>query len=216
MMSRFERVAVLGAGGMGTAVALLLSRVVGDVRLWSRDCEHAAELEQTRSNERHLPGVVLPEAILVTSQAGVAAAEVDLMVAAVPTSYLRATFAALAEELPAATSVLSVVKGIEYGSFARRARSSSRRWACGPSRCFPAPAMRKSWRKDCRRRWWSLASQSRSTCRCTTCSATKRSASTPAPTRWVWSLPVRSRTSWGSPPASATGCKSAITARPPS
>ena len=119
MMSRFERVAVLGAGGMGTALALLLSRVVGDVRLWSRDCEHAAELEQTRSNERHLPGVVLPEAILVTSQAGVAAAEVDLMVAAVPTSYLRATFAALAEELPAATSVLSVVKGIEYGSFAR-------------------------------------------------------------------------------------------------
>jgi glycerol-3-phosphate dehydrogenase (NAD(P)+) len=114
-----NRVAILGAGGMGTALAVLFRRVVGEVRLWSRDCDHASELIHTRKNERHLPGVVLPDEIVVTSRAAAAAHQADLIVAAVPTPYLRATLAALAEELPAKTPVLSVVKGIEYGSFSR-------------------------------------------------------------------------------------------------
>ncbi len=116
---RMKRVAILGAGGMGTALAVLLGRVVGDVRLWSRDSEHASLIERTRTNERHLPGVVLLEGIVVTSSAAAAADQADLIVAAIPTSYLRASLAALAHEIPAETPVLSVVKGIEYGSFAR-------------------------------------------------------------------------------------------------
>ena len=48
---------------MGTALAMLFSRVAGDVWLWSRDPGHAAELVRTRANERHLPGIELPEAI---------------------------------------------------------------------------------------------------------------------------------------------------------
>jgi glycerol-3-phosphate dehydrogenase (NAD(P)+) len=114
-----NRVAILGAGGMGTALVLLFGRAVGDVRLWSRDREHAEELLRTRINERHLPGVVLPDGVLVTSHAAAAADGADLIVAAVPTSYLRRTLEALAGELPPETPVLSVVKGIEYGSFAR-------------------------------------------------------------------------------------------------
>jgi glycerol-3-phosphate dehydrogenase (NAD(P)+) len=114
-----NRVAILGAGGMGTALAVLFGRVVGEVSLWSRDCGHASELLRTRINERHLPGIVLPEEIVVTSSAAAAAAGAELMVAAIPTSYLRATLQAIAKELPAETPVLSVVKGIEYGSFSR-------------------------------------------------------------------------------------------------
>jgi glycerol-3-phosphate dehydrogenase (NAD(P)+) len=114
-----NRVAILGAGGMGTALAVLFGRVVGDVRLWSRDCDHTSALIRTRVNERHLPGVVLSEEIVVTSSAAAAGDGADLIVAAVPTSYLRATLNALANELPSATPVLSVVKGIEYGSFSR-------------------------------------------------------------------------------------------------
>jgi glycerol-3-phosphate dehydrogenase (NAD(P)+) len=104
---------------MGTALALLFGRVVTDVRLWSRDPGHAAELVRTRINDRHLPGIVLPEAIRITPSATVAGTEADLIVAAIPTSYLRATLEDLAPELPPATPVLSVIKGIEYGSFAR-------------------------------------------------------------------------------------------------
>ncbi len=114
-----NRVAILGAGGMGTALAVLFSRVVGAVTIWSRDPDHASEFSRTRVNERHLPGIVLPEEVAVTSSAKSAADRADLIVAAVPTSYLRATLAALASELPSQTPVLSVVKGIEYGSFSR-------------------------------------------------------------------------------------------------
>ena len=96
----------------------------------SRDGEHAALIEDLRVNERHLPGVVLPEAILVTSLAAVATEGVDLMVAAVPTSYLRTSLDALAPELPAETPVLSVAKGIEFGSFARPSQIIEQ---CGPA-----------------------------------------------------------------------------------
>ena len=114
-----NRIAILGAGGMGTALALLISRVAGDVRLWSRDPGHAAELARTRTNERHLPGILLPEAIRITHSATEAGDSSDLIVAAIPTSYLRSTLESMARELPSQTPVLSVVKGIEYGSFAR-------------------------------------------------------------------------------------------------
>jgi glycerol-3-phosphate dehydrogenase (NAD(P)+) len=114
-----KRVAILGAGGMGTALAVLFGRDVSDVRLWSRDREHAALIARTRVNERHLPGIVLPAPIQVTHSAALAAEQADLIVAAVPTSYLRSTLEAMASELPTGAPVLSVVKGIEYGSFAR-------------------------------------------------------------------------------------------------
>ena len=49
-------VAILGAGGMGTALALLFGKAADEVRLWSRDPEHAQQFARTRVNERHLPG----------------------------------------------------------------------------------------------------------------------------------------------------------------
>ena len=114
-----KRVVILGAGGMGTALALLFGKASADVRLWSRDPEHAAEFGRARVNARHLPGIKVPETVRITAAGGEAALDADLIVAAVPTSYLRATLARLAPELPSEVPVLSVVKGIEYGSFAR-------------------------------------------------------------------------------------------------
>jgi glycerol-3-phosphate dehydrogenase (NAD(P)+) len=114
-----RRIAILGAGGMGTALALLFRKSGADVRLWSRDPKHAEEFARTRVNQRHLPGITVPDSVRITAVAAEAAALADLIVAAVPTSYLRATLAALAPELPRAAPVLSVVKGIECGSCAR-------------------------------------------------------------------------------------------------
>lgn len=114
-----RQVAILGAGGMGTALSLFFARSVDHVRLWSRDAGRAREMEYGRVNRRHLPGIVIPEAIRITADADEAAAAADLVVAAVPTSYLRATMEALARSIPPAVPVLSVVKGIEFGTFAR-------------------------------------------------------------------------------------------------
>ena len=114
-----RRVAILGAGGMGTALALLFDKGVAEVKLWSRDPEHAQQLALTRVNQRHLPGITIPESVRITASASEAARDADLFVAAVPTSYLRATLSTLAPDLPAGVPVLSVVKGLEYGTFAR-------------------------------------------------------------------------------------------------
>ncbi len=117
-----KRVAILGAGGMGTALATLFARRGLAVRIWARDRDQAAEMARTRVNGRHLPGIVLPEGIEVTANACDATECVDLMVAAIPSAYLRATLAGLAERVPGGVPVLSVVKGIEVGTLARPSR----------------------------------------------------------------------------------------------
>ncbi len=114
-----RRVVILGAGGMGTAIALLLERSVESVSIWLRDPGRAERLAATRVNERHLPGVPIPDRVRVTADAGDAARGADLIVAATPTAFLRTTLEATASALPAGVPVLSVVKGIENGTFAR-------------------------------------------------------------------------------------------------
>lgn len=114
-----RRIVILGAGGMGTALALLFGKSTSDVRLWSRDPDQALDFATTRVNARHLPGIAVPNNVIITADHVRAAAGADLIVAAVPTSYLRVTLARLAPALPSAVPVLSVVKGIEYGTFAR-------------------------------------------------------------------------------------------------
>jgi glycerol-3-phosphate dehydrogenase (NAD(P)+) len=114
-----KRVAILGAGGMGTALALLFGKTARSVRLWVRDGAHAAELARTRSNARHLPGITLPENVEVTPNACDATGGADLIVAAIPSAFLRATLDAQNERIPPRIPVLSVVKGIENATFAR-------------------------------------------------------------------------------------------------
>jgi glycerol-3-phosphate dehydrogenase (NAD(P)+) len=117
-----RRIAILGAGGMGTALAVLFARSARVVQLWARDAERAAELERSRENARHLPGVMLPENVLVTPNACDATGAADLIVVAVPSAYLRATLSALADRIPPGVPALSVVKGIENATFARPSR----------------------------------------------------------------------------------------------
>jgi glycerol-3-phosphate dehydrogenase (NAD(P)+) len=114
-----KRIAILGAGGMGTALAVLLARQVRSVRLWARDPARAEELALSRVNSRHLPGVVLPQSVEVTPNACDATGGVDLIIAAIPSAYLRTTLAALAERIPPRIPILSTIKGIENGTFAR-------------------------------------------------------------------------------------------------
>ena len=114
-----RRIVILGAGGMGTALALLFGKAVGDVRLWSRDPEHAVEFARTRVNARHLPGITVPDTVTITADGAVAAHGADLIVAAVPTHTCEPRWRGWPPGFRPRFPVLSVVKGIEYGSFAR-------------------------------------------------------------------------------------------------
>src|SRR5688500_16965085 len=73
-------VAVLNAGGWGTALAVVLARAGHRVRLWARRPEQAVALATSRVNETYLPGVTLPDAILPTAELGAAVAGCEAVV----------------------------------------------------------------------------------------------------------------------------------------
>jgi glycerol-3-phosphate dehydrogenase (NAD(P)+) len=114
--------AVLGAGAWGTALAVVLAARGGHrVRLWSARPESGRRLQETRENSRLLPGVAIPAAVELTTDAAVASAGADVWVSAIPTAHLRPTLERLRAELGAQAPplVVSVTKGIEPGSFRR-------------------------------------------------------------------------------------------------
>jgi len=110
---------VLGDGGWGTALALVLDANGHDVRVWGVDAAYVAEMAKTRLNPRFLPGVALPNSIVVTNDADAAARGATLLVSAVPTQYLRATMTRLAPHLPPGVPVVSVSKGVENRTLRR-------------------------------------------------------------------------------------------------
>ena len=62
-MSDILKIAVLGAGSWGTALAAQMARNGHAVTLWGRDPRQIAELREHRSNERYLPGIPLPDSL---------------------------------------------------------------------------------------------------------------------------------------------------------
>src|SRR5438552_2241044 len=74
-----RKAAVIGAGSWGTAVAVLLARGGLEVQLGTRSRERAAEIEAERENPQYLPGIRLPEAIVVKRAPDIELAGVDLV-----------------------------------------------------------------------------------------------------------------------------------------
>ncbi|MBA3507590.1 MAG: NAD(P)-dependent glycerol-3-phosphate dehydrogenase [Betaproteobacteria bacterium] len=90
-------VAILGAGAWGTALAVhLAQRSAGQprVRLWTRDPVHAAALAATHANARYLPGVAVPETVLITAELK-DLADAELLFVATPVAALPAVVAAM-------------------------------------------------------------------------------------------------------------------------
>ncbi len=115
-----RKVTVLGGGAMGTGCSILLSERNGcEVALWLRNPVEAVEIARARENCRLLPGIHIPPAIAITADIAAAAANAELLVAAIPTAFLRQALESLARHIPPACPVVSVIKGIENDTFMR-------------------------------------------------------------------------------------------------
>lgn len=104
-----ERIAVVGAGSWGTALAVQFARAQRSVILWGRDRDQIRVIGQTRRNERYLPDVELPERIAVTASLPEALSAADDVLIVVPSHAFRATL-----ELIAATGV--AVRGLAWAT----------------------------------------------------------------------------------------------------
>ena len=109
-----QRIAVIGAGAWGTALANTAARAERDVTLWARDPAVVALLTRQRENPR-LPSIRLDDRISATGAiADVAHADAVLLV--VPAQELRVAATALAPHVGQDTPVIACAKGIERGT----------------------------------------------------------------------------------------------------
>ena len=112
-------IAIVGAGGWGTALSVHLARIGHEVRLWGRDARLIETLRATRENSSYLPGVALPEAVRPESLLEPTLGDVKYVVLAVPSHGFRAVARAIARVTPADAIVVSATKGIEAESLRR-------------------------------------------------------------------------------------------------
>lgn len=110
------RVAVLGAGSWGTTLAILLAEHRHDVTLWSYSSAQAEQMRATRANPDFLPGITIPADVRITDDLHDAVNETGLIVAAVPSQFLRGVVAQLCDHDFSRAVFVNVAKGIENGT----------------------------------------------------------------------------------------------------
>ncbi|MEH6422289.1 NAD(P)H-dependent glycerol-3-phosphate dehydrogenase [Pseudomonas sp. CGJS7] len=110
------RIAVLGAGSWGTALAALIARHGHPTVLWGRDADGAAAIDTRHENPRYLPGIALPESLRATTDLAAAMQDADLVLVVVPSHAFAETLRSLAPYRPAHAGVAWATKGFEPGS----------------------------------------------------------------------------------------------------
>jgi glycerol-3-phosphate dehydrogenase len=111
-LAPIRRIAVIGAGAWGTALATVLSRAGFEVELGTRTREQAEALAQTRVNERHLPGVRLPDELRVMRASQLNLEGHDLVCLAVPPTALPAVLAAHGPQISRRIGLLVTTRGL--------------------------------------------------------------------------------------------------------
>jgi len=115
-----SRIAVIGAGSWGTALAVSLARRGGhELSLWAHSPVHAEELFDSGENRRYLPGFILPADIRITSRLDEAIEDANIVLCVTPSQALRSVMEQIAPKLKPSQILLSASKGIEERSYLR-------------------------------------------------------------------------------------------------
>jgi glycerol-3-phosphate dehydrogenase (NAD(P)+) len=126
------RVAILGGGSWGTALAIVLSRSprAHEISLWVHDAALAESVRRDRENQAYLPGHRVPERVNITSSLEESVASATIIVGAMPAAFARSVYTQALRYLEAATrspssetepskAVVSATKGLEPSTHLR-------------------------------------------------------------------------------------------------
>ena len=113
------RVAVVGAGSWGTAVAWLLGGKGVDTVLWARSDAVCEGVNATHRNPRYLEDVLLPDTVSATGDVASAVEGRDVVVMATPSHAVRDAVSACGDALREDTLLVSLAKGVESGTLLR-------------------------------------------------------------------------------------------------
>jgi len=115
-MSMQRKIAVLGGGAWGTALAANSRRAGHNVSLFARDSDTVSEINEARKNSRYLGDVILPEGIAASADAGAVLDQADAVLAVIPAQSLGKALGELRQAIPTAAPVVLCAKGIEQSS----------------------------------------------------------------------------------------------------
>jgi glycerol-3-phosphate dehydrogenase (NAD(P)+) len=110
------KITVLGAGSWGTTLALVLHDNQHEINLWTFDTAQAEYLREKKENIGFLPGIPLPPDIEISTDIEESCKGRDMIVAAVPSQFLRSVLQRIAHLDLEHTIICNVAKGIENGS----------------------------------------------------------------------------------------------------
>jgi glycerol-3-phosphate dehydrogenase (NAD(P)+) len=115
MSTHHLRVAVLGGGSFGTALANIIADNGHDVLLWLRNSERAEAINREHVNREYLPDYPLNPALIATTDLAAAVAGRDVVFMAVPSSSCRQVAREVAPHIGPECMLISTTKGIEGG-----------------------------------------------------------------------------------------------------
>ena len=114
-----KKIAVLGAGSWGTALAVSLSKNKHSLSIWDIDKDHKDSLKEERENLKYLPGVRFDDSIKIADTAEEAVYEADIVLFSAPAQHFRNALDGVMPFLTADMVLVNVAKGIEQKSLMR-------------------------------------------------------------------------------------------------
>jgi len=116
-MTQRHKIAVLGGGSFGTAIANIMAENNHDVCLWLRNQDRADEINRDHINSAYLPDYPLNPLLKASASLAESVTDCDIIFMAVPSHSCRAVAAEVAQYIGKAVIVVSTTKGIEHDGF---------------------------------------------------------------------------------------------------
>jgi glycerol-3-phosphate dehydrogenase (NAD(P)+) len=116
-----KRIAILGAGSWGTALATVLSRThkPHEISLWVRDASLAESIHRHRENRLYLAGHKLLETVRITHDTVPALKNAEVIVGAIPAAHARSVYRHVLPHIMRGAAIVSATKGLEPATHAR-------------------------------------------------------------------------------------------------
>ena len=114
-----NRLAIIGAGSWGTALAIVLAPRFSTVRLWVYEKDLVERMRASRENDVYLPGFFLPENVEAVSDLAAALDGAEIVLGVMPSHRARGVYQQMLPLLNESMLLVSATKGLETGSLLR-------------------------------------------------------------------------------------------------
>jgi glycerol-3-phosphate dehydrogenase (NAD(P)+) len=114
-----SRVAIIGSGSWGTALAIVLAARFESIRLWAHEADLVQRMFSTRVNDVFLPGFSLPLNVEPTADLGYALSDSGVVIGAMPSRFARSIYRDMLPHLTPRMQFVSATKGLEQGTLLR-------------------------------------------------------------------------------------------------